>query len=95
MAARSNPDWATQQAAASERKRVEENCLTRHKQKLYLKTKFTQEIGTQEGNGSCDTPLCSRTVVLNLWVMTPWSQATLLQGLPKTIGKHRYLHYDS
>ena len=24
----------------------------------------------------------------------PWSRMTLSEGSPKTIGKHRYLHYD-
>lgn len=28
-------------------------------------------------------------VVLNLWVSTLWSQITLSQGPPETIGKHR------
>lgn len=39
--------------------------------------------------------LDSKPVLLNLWVMTPLCQRTLLQGLPKTIFHVRYLHYYS
>lgn len=36
------------------------------------------------------------TVILNLWVMIHLGgPTTLSQGPPKTIRKHRYLHYDS
>lgn len=39
--------------------------------------------------------LDSKAVLLNLWIMAPLCQRTLLQGLPKTIFHIRYLYYYS
>ena len=48
------------------------------------------------GHGQRSVVCSYRAALLNLWVVNPWGVSTdPFTGLPKTIGKHRYSHYNS